>query len=537
MTSTIRRTLLKRLIGSGIQITPDALEYILELEEPIEAVDSIIIRHTSENSPPVLSQEHLKSVLQAKPRKDEDESIITPDTPKPVSENNRPETGEPRSEDPPWDIRVIMSPDSESVGSGGTVEDFLDLFNDRFKRIKRIYMRRIDTKNSISTLDAQEMKNEARHRKALRNGGRRTRRTLHKVIGIVKNKRISRSRNVIVEIEDSEGDILCVVPGTRKGLKGKELLEKGNALLLDEVICLSGHIDQDGRMIANDVIFPDIPTGGTTGRADRTVYAAFISDLHYGSKEFLENDFDHFIDWLRGIDVDSSEKRVIQNIRYLFVAGDLVDGIGVYPNQRDDLLIPDIYEQYAQLASKLQRIPERVKIVCIPGNHDACRKALPKPPIPREFAGPLYDFGNQITMCGDPCQVVVEGVKILITHGDSLDDLVTAIPGVSYKAPAEPMKHLLKKRHLAPLYGGKTQIAPLSRDWMVIDTPPDIVHFGHAHHNAMDNYRGIQIVNSGTFQAQTEFMRKQGIEPTPGIVSLINLRTGAPDVKVFHDYD
>ncbi len=536
MTSTIRRTLLKRLIGSGIQITPDALEYILELKKPIAAVESIIVSHTPENSPPVLSQEHLREVLQSTPEMEEDPSKTDSDTNQPASDDLGTELGHSQAGYSLWNINVIMNPDRDSVGSGGSVEDFLDLFNDRFNRIKQIYMSRIDTKNSISPLEARERK-EHRHRKSLRNGGRHSRRTVHKVIGMVKNKRISRSRNVIVEIEDPKGDILCVIPGNRKGLNGKELLEKGNALLLDEVTCLSGHIDQDGRMIAKDVIFPDIPTAATTGRADRTVYAAFISDLHFGSKEFLEDDFDRFIDWLRGVDVEDSEKKIVQNIRYLFVAGDLVDGIGVYPNQRDDLLIPDIYKQYAQLTAKLRRVPERVKIVCIPGNHDACRRALPKPPLPREFAAPLYDLGNQIMILGDPCQVVVEGVNILITHGDSLDDLVTAIPGMSYKAPAEPMKYLLKKRHLTPLYGGKTQLAPLSRDWMVIDTPPDIVHFGHAHHNAMDTYRGVQIINSGTFQAQTEFMRKQGIEPTPGIVSVVNLRNLAPDVKVFHMYE
>jgi DNA polymerase II small subunit len=137
-------------------------------------------------------------------------------------------------------------------------------------------------------------------------------------------------------------------------------------------------------------------------------------------------------------------------------------------------------------------------------------------------------------MLGDPSQVIVEGVNVLMTHGDSMDDLVTNIPGASYAEPAAPMKELLKKRHLVPLYGGKTELAPLPRDWMVIDTPPDIVHFGHAHHNAVDNYRGVQIINSGTFQGQTDFMRKQGIVPTPGIVTVLNLRTGQPDIRFFY---
>jgi DNA polymerase II small subunit len=131
----------------------------------------------------------------------------------------------------------------------------------------------------------------------------------------------------------------------------------------------------------------------------------------------------------------------------------------------------------------------------------------------------------------------VEGVNILITHGDSLDDLTTQLPGVSYEKPDLAMKALLQKRHLAPVYGGKTELAPLARDWMVIDTPPDIVHFGHAHHNVCDNYRHVQIINSGCFQRQTEFMKKQGIKPTPGIVTLLNLRTFSPELKIFYNFE
>ena len=225
----------------------------------------------------------------------------------------------------------------------------------------------------------------------------------------------------------------------------------------------------------------------------------------------------------------------MDKIRYLFIAGDLVDGISVYPGQRENLLLDSNADQYALLASKLKRLPERLMVFCIPGNHDACRQALPKPPIPREFAEPLYKL-DRIHMLGDPSQVSVEGVKVLITHGDSLDDMVTNLPGAKYTSPAYAMMELLRKRHLAPIYGGKTELAPLSRDWLVVDTPPDVVHFGHAHHIAVSRYNNsIQIINSGTFQSQTDFMRRQGVDPTPGIVTLLNLRTGQPTLRYFMD--
>ena len=48
------------------------------------------------------------------------------------------------------------------------------------------------------------------------------------------------------------------------------------------------------------------------------------------------------------------------------------------------------------------------------------------------------------------------------------------IPDLAHDQPANTMKELLKCRHLAPIYGKKTQIAPTSKDWMIIDKVPDI---------------------------------------------------------------
>jgi len=514
LTSTVRRDVLRLLIESGLQITPAALDYIVDQESPIDTVKSVLSAETPEDHPPILSREYIESIIKG----------------------------------PTWNYRVEKNPRQDLVGSEGTVEDFLELFRDRFTRIKRIYMSRIDTQNAVSPYAAKLRKESARARKAMsREGLRTSARPSQIVLGAVKNRRLSLSKNVIVELEHIEkvsvegrfeerySTIVCIVPATQEGFKGQKLAKKANSLMLDEVVCLSGYIDEDARMIVDDVIFPGIPTARPVGRAKRDVNAVFISDIHCGSKEFLEDEFDQFIDWMNGRGVEESDKRLVKDIRYLFVGGDMVDGISVYPSQRLDLSITSIYDQYDLFATKIRKLPKHVKIFCIPGNHDACRQALPKPSISEEFAEPLYKLRNRITMLGDPSQLIVEGVNILMTHGDSMDDLVTSIPGASYADPATPMKELLKKRHLAPLYGGKTELAPLHRDWMVIDTPPDVVHFGHAHHNAVDNYRGIQIINSGTFQSQTDFMRKQGVVPTPGIVTILNLRTGAPEIRFFHD--
>ena len=537
-----------RLIESGFQITPDALQYLLDQKSPLETVESKILVKNPTDSPSVLSKEYIESLVEGR------ELISQPIEPPPIVQDEPPESlpdSEPEAIPSEWDFRIEKSPDYDSVGSEGTIDDFLAMFRDRFERIKKIYMARIDTQNAVPPSVAKMRKNPTKRAGPMDGDGARRRRPPSQVvIGIIRDKSISKAQNVIIDFEEYRSDagptdnrssskgtnesIICIIPSKLSGLKGTTLSEKANALLLDEIVCISGSVDYDGRMIADDVLFPDIPTARQMGRAKRDIYAAFISDLHCGSQEFLEEELDQFIAWLNGKDVDEADKSTAANTRYLFIAGDMVDGISVYPGQRYHLEIISLYDQYALIAEKLRKLPEHVKVFCIPGNHDAARQALPKPPILKTFAEPLYNLEN-VTMLGDPSQVIIEGVNVLITHGDSLDDLVTMIPGASYTEPAMPMKELLKKRHLAPVYGGKTELAPLHRDWMVIDTPPDVVHFGHAHHNAVDNYRGVQIINSGTFQSQTDFMRKQGVVPTPGIVTFLNLRTGSPEVKFFYD--
>jgi len=110
------------------------------------------------------------------------------------------------------------------------------------------------------------------------------------------------------------------------------------------------------------------------------------------------------------------------------------------------------------------------------------------------------------------------------------------IPGLDNNKPIETMKELLICRHLAPIYGKKTQIAPVNKDWLVIDKIPDIFHTGHLHIFGMGEYNHVPLVNSGCFQSQTDFMKSFGISPTPGIVPIINLDTLEPRPIDFKNY-
>ena len=225
-------------------------------------------------------------------------------------------------------------------------------------------------------------------------------------------------------------------------------------------------------------------------------------------------------------------KDIAGHVKYLLVAGDIVDGVGVYPNQMKELIVKDVHKQYNLASKLLEQIPDYIEIIVSPGNHDAPRKALPQPAITQDFLKTFQESGRAQSL-GDPCLVSLHGVEVLMYHGRSLDDIIATVPGLDHAHPEKAMKILLQSRHLSPLYGGKTMLSPENRDFLVIERIPDILHSGHIHVLGCCNYRGVLIVNSGGWQEQTEYMQKLGLVPTPGKVPVVNLQTLETNVLQF----
>ena len=314
-------------------------------------------------------------------------------------------------------------------------------------------------------------------------------------------------------LEDTSGTFPCLV------LKDRQFAEQARELLCDEVIAVEGTISNDGGddgiLFVDALYFPDVPRTYSPSTADRHVQAALISDLHVGSEEFLAEAWSRFTDWLHSPDAEAVE--------YLLIAGDMVEGIGVYPDQDEELEIEDIYDQYRQFSEHLKEVPGDMNIVMIPGNHDAVRLAEPQPAFDEELRDIMA--AHDATISANPSTVTVEGVSILMYHGVSLDEIIAELPDASYDRPAAAMAHLLKKRHLAPQYGGMTRIAPEDRDHLVVDEVPDIFHAGHVHKFGYGSYHNVLTVNSSCWQAQTSFQESVNLEPDVGYAPIVDLQT------------
>jgi DNA polymerase II small subunit len=114
-------------------------------------------------------------------------------------------------------------------------------------------------------------------------------------------------------------------------------------------------------------------------------------------------------------------------------------------------------------------------------------------------------------------------VKVLLFHGKALDDILSSTPGYDFHNPVKGVELLMRCRHLAPIYGQSTPIAPEKVDRLVIDNIPDVVACGHIHIHETRKYHNVTLICSGSFQDQTPFQRRMKIEPTPGVISVYNL--------------
>jgi DNA polymerase II small subunit len=396
----------------------------------------------------------------------------------------------------------ILEDSSGKLSSNGTLEEYVSYFQDRFRRIEHLLRQRIDVRAATPILEA--LKSPAK--------------TKLKIICMITEKRESKNQ-MILSVEDLQGSATVLVPQKAQ----EEVRKKALLLLQDQVVCLAVIKTRTNLFLVEDIIFPEIGKK-IQQRAQEPVYAVLTSDLHIGSNKFEKEAFKRFILWLRGKYGDGNMMEIASRVKYILIAGDIVDGVGVYPNQAKELSIKDVHKQYNFAAKYLEKIPDYIEIVISPGNHDASRKALPQPAIPEGYLTGIQGKKN-IHSVGSPCLLSLHGVEVLMYHGRSLDDIISVIPGMDHEHPEKAMKLLMQSRHLAPVYGGKTMLSPEDRDYLVIDRVPEIFHAGHIHVLGYCNYRGVLVVNSGGWQQQTDYMEKLGLVPTPGKVPVVNLQT------------
>lgn len=469
------------LYARGMRLTPEAYEFL----EKTKVSESIVSKLIGGGSP-VIAKETIETML-AQEEKIPVEPVVVA----------RPASFRPLAKEFSAEFRILEGSDAEGKSKcTGKIEDFVGHFRNRFERIGKVLKNRI-TENPIATTGKLKAHNGEKVR----------------LVAMVTEKRPTKKGNLLLDVEDEEGTAKVVVMKDTEGFKAS------GRLMLDDIVAFDGK-NADELFISDAITWPEIPFMRRQKLSERDFAVAYVSDLHLGSKKFLEADLNAFISWLNGA---GERQDLAGKVKYLIVGGDVVDGIGIYPEQEKELAVKDIYKQYEMFDAAMEKVPDYIEVIVAPGNHDAVRRADPQPPIPSSL------IHSDVTRVGSPGHLDIEGLRHLIYHGTSLDSIIAGMTGLSYSKPEEAMLELIRRRHLSPIYGDSL-IVPEEEDYMVIDSEPDVVHMGHVHKNGYMMYRGTLLINSGTFQDRTDYQVKIGHVPTPGMVPVLDAKTGKLNV-------
>ena len=528
--------ILLKFAKKGINLSPEAYNKVMNAENPLDFASSLIVKLKSDkySSKDLISVsgETIDEISENKPKDNTNnqKTIIKEKTEKtPQTEVKKPELiddvkkesdekekhvnktikeASQKVEDTKikfkrnqqkinveYDFEIIQDTSKKSYTSG-ELENLISYFKSRYEKLANILSKRPELKNYTKIADINDSQDSL------------------SLILMVREIRSSKNGHKIVEFEDDTGNISILFSN-----KNEELFAEAEKLVRDEVIgVIANKSDDRGFAFGQEIINPGVLR---IPEKKMDFGIVFLSDVHIGSLTFLEDAFLKFIDWINCDFGTEEQRRVAEDVKYLIIGGDIVDGIGVYPNQDKELSIKDITEQYNEAAKFLGNIRSDIKIIIAPGNHDASRVAEPQPAVPEEYANALYELDN-VEFISNPGVVSLDGINVLIYHGRSFDDLVMAVKQFTYERNDLLMEELLKKRHLAPIYGERTPLASELEDYLVIDEIPDVFHTGHVHVNSYKKYKGVHLINSGTFQTQTEFQKIYNIEPTPAEVPVLH---------------
>ena len=533
--------ILLKFAKKGINLSPDAFNKVMNAENPVDFASSVIVKLKGDNYSSKdlvsVSGETIdevmgntqKSTLPKSSESNVDTPLIKPKTPvKPAAEEEtKPKTTAKKETKPEekfvnktieqaketikdtkikfkrnetktnvkYDFKIIQDTSKKSYTSG-ELENLISYFKSRYEKLANILTRRPELKNYTKIADIDDSQDSL------------------SLILMVREIRSSKNGHKIIEFEDDTGEISVLFSN-----KNEDLFARAERLVKDEVVgVIANKSDDSGFAFGQELIYPGVLQ---IEEKPMDFSIVFLSDVHIGSLTFLEDAFQRFIDWINCEYGTEEQRRVAEDVKYLIIGGDIVDGIGVYPNQEKELAIKDITSQYNEAARFLGNVRSDIKIIIAPGNHDASRVAEPQPAVPEEYAKALYELDN-VEFISNPGVVSLDGINVLIYHGRSFDDLVMAVKDFSHERNDLLMEALLEKRHMAPIYGERTPLASELEDYLVIDDVPDVFHTGHVHINTYRKYKGIHLINSGTFQTQTEFQKIYNIEPTPAEVPILH---------------
>jgi UDP-2,3-diacylglucosamine pyrophosphatase LpxH len=211
--------------------------------------------------------------------------------------------------------------------------------------------------------------------------------------------------------------------------------------------------------------------------------AIIVSDLHLGSRYFLSQGFEHFIEGI------SDEYEIILN-------GDIIDN----PYEK-------LKPSHRRILNHLEQVSYRQKVVWVRGNHDNGY-------VPKKFGKVLFRRFHSL------------GSRLLIVHGDDFDHIM---PRNRAFIKAFQLMHRIRLR----LGARPVHVAHYAKKWTVFynvlrhhvmfnavncakENGYDAVTCGHTHYPEDRVINGIRYLNTGAWTESPAFY----LLVTPGELTL-----------------
>ena len=236
-------------LNKGFQIHPDALEILhkINVKELAQIIKDVVKEKTKQKQF-LINEEDFEIYLGIK---DDEEHQV--------------------------EFEILSDPTGKITSAEG-VEGYGKLFASRFNKLKQIMSDRPEAKK---VKDIESVKSVTKNDDELF------------VWGLVSDRKSDRNITKIT-LEDPTSSMEIVV------FEG-DLKDTADTLLMDQFAMFKLVPAKNGGFFAKEILLPDIPEH-TTNRSKTETYAVFLSDLHVGSKFFMEEELSEFINWISSAD-------------------------------------------------------------------------------------------------------------------------------------------------------------------------------------------------------------------------------------------
>ncbi|MHA1973365.1 MAG: metallophosphoesterase [Candidatus Hodarchaeales archaeon] len=504
-----RKKIIKKALKLNFNLSIEALQYLEGQNIPEETLDSILKKIPYEIS--VIDLDLLKRLMQSPITTSKTSDIKTKVK---QTEEKLEKTKVTVTRREQKSIIKVISSIPEKTTKKIEVETFRTLFRDRYTKLDNILRESMSETNIIIP-------------RFLEPGQKYPRKNVL-ITGMVQETGVLSTNRFVINLDDPKHNFSTRVVM----VKDSPSFPEYRNILRDSVISVLGDIPKklkEGELTifwGKDIIRPSLKKHEfSQDLNDQNVL--IISDIHYGSKHFSNNTFAKLIRFLTLDKLPKDLREQSRKITTIVIAGDLIEGVGLYPNQRQELKILSIEEQYSQLTELISRIPEELKIIIIPGEHDASLRTLPQPALNKKFASELIKLPNT-QIFGNPLYIKINNKDFLITHGQGMDRLFQKQLRLETTDILTGIQTLLEYRHLGLEYGVSYPLIPLEKDYLVIEKVPDVLVIGHFHQASTTEYKGVKIITCGSFQRTKENNENLGkfftINTGDGTVKTIDLK-------------